>query len=274
MKAYLLAGILVYASVVGGLGILSKLDLYAKKPVNTVEEWIKGYLSEGSFLKLDIQTTIGEGNPKPLQDDISFFVAFSNATLMVITTYQIAYFGNIPQLSVVQGVVLYKPTDFYLFPFTINLPLLEDDTYVPTSTPPNTTVEWRLLQEKKGWDTHYSKIARVVNGSIERVEEWMLDEDTHLMKHVHIVAIRPTFNVTIEITVDGGSGEIKRKDELTFLSSLAGFIGIIVGGSTLLTLLYQRRDRTVQEEKERIQSETYRKEFVEKHEEKGSQRRP
>lgn len=269
IKSCIILTIIICTSVTGVLWQFSRGEFQQEKPKNTIEAWTRGYLREGSYVKINLQTIIGNQPKEPIKN-VYVWVVDSNSTNMIGVMSQVGYGIWGGTVSYVGDLIIYSEESPIIYPFTVNIPLFKQYSKLTQDS----DVTWKVVKDELGWDTRYFKFKKIVNGSTRQVQEWILDADTHMVKKIISTGIPDSPSkpgsktiVTVTETSAGGRGQ----DELRMISSTAGLLSLIVGPLTVISILYNREkegEETVKTERKRLKSEEYKEEYTKKYEEK------
>ncbi|NIQ06374.1 MAG: hypothetical protein GWO20_11820 [Candidatus Korarchaeota archaeon] len=262
-KIYGILIILLYASVALSLGMVSYVHVgpLAHKS-NAIEIWTRGQLHAGFYFKVDIFSS-----EKRTLKNVIFWIVQSNSSEVIsvsIVSQNVASALLPVHVTQLMGYSVYPTEEYYIFPYTIHIPKAKE--YFKTSK--GGEVEWKILKDNKAWDTRTFKFARIANGSTTRIETWVLDRDTHLAKQIHIESLGERRQTTT-IQVKEHSGGLKNMDELKMISLGALFLSPFVGAVVLWIIsgnVYQEESSNrIQQEKDRLESEGYREQYLQRH---------
>ncbi len=247
----------------GAIGAFSLLQPLRHEPKNEIEAWTRGYLTEGTYVKVDVLTIIGTTPKIPLKN-IYHWVIDSNSTTIVAVVSSLVPGPFGAPASVVRDLKFFTEEEFYIFPFTIRIPEAQAYFEALNSNNKNGT-EWIVVKDEKGWDTRRFTFKKTINGTTRMTETWVLDADTHLARQIKIT-LNKTTDVKRIITIKESSTGVKGVDELSLLASSAGYLSLIVGPAAIVGILYKRKGHPVQSEKERLESEEYKEDYIKKYE--------
>ncbi|NIQ07282.1 MAG: hypothetical protein GWO20_16600 [Candidatus Korarchaeota archaeon] len=258
IKWYYLLPIIIFGFYSGVLWRVATPS-YNVESSNEITTWTNGYLTNDTYLKCDIQRFVGE-NARPPQKDIYFWIINADSSSLVALKSKVSPGPRGSSFSQVLDVILYKESNWNIFPFTINIPKAKpffEQNY-----------SWTLLMEKEGWDTYYIKFQRETGGR-EHVFEWYLDRDTHLTEKIRVIHHNPdTSDTKMILKVKGSSVGIVDDDETKLIGLFCSYSALFLLPFSFIVALYKNIElNPVQSEKKRVQSREYKKDYMKKYKE-------
>lgn len=225
---------------------------------NEIERWVNGSLRPGHWVEYD-KLPFVENDPLQTREGLKFWVYKSNSTCIMVFESQETTSGpwGLPASEIKDFLVYNTTKDWLIYPFTVYVPKAEDIL--------KENNKGEVLKNEKGWDTLHFKF-KMQENDVAIIHEWILDEDTHIAEKIKVTRKypdRPTTSFIMELK----KSSFFVGDELLFLVTTLGHSSLIVGPIIGVTLLYRTDSISIEEEKKRIQSVKYRKQYIKSYEE-------
>lgn len=267
-KVCLVLTLVIWTSTTGGLWKFSRGFHVNKRPQNELEAWTRGYLTDGTYLKIDKQKFIG-GSAMQATKGVYFWVVNSTTDKIITTTSKVVPGPWGVPVTIVKGATVYQEDDIFIFPFTINIPKAK--TQFQANKGEGTY--WTITENKKGWDTWYFECKKVKNGHTEKIQKWLLDADTRLPRQIILINKKPMSpkpEVKVVYDIVETSMGLRGTDELHTIATTSGYMGLIIGSLSLVVIIYKKRGGStpIEKEKKRLESEEYQEKALEKYEKK------
>lgn len=223
---------------------------------NEFINWTNGKLRKNNWVSYDKRAFVSH-DPFQKEENIVFWVINSNSShLMVAQSIGTTTHEGLPAREI-SDLFIYGSQDWILFPFTIMIPKAIKAI--------NENEHMTVLVNEKRWDTVYFKFKNRTENKT-KIYTWVLDEDTHVAEKIKVTTTYPTKPKR------GYIMEMKESsffigDEVILILSYLGILSPIVGIIMGIYLLYQKRKtKTVEKERQHLQSEEYRQQFMEQYE--------
>lgn len=258
---YQLAVVALCILAMFGLVLLDHPPTYASQ--NHLVTWTHDSLQENTWIQYDKQPFVVD-DPMQKIEDVKYWIIESNRTTLIAVASKASGAGPFGQGASIEDFFVYTANEtWFAFPFTIHIPkalkiFAQNESFT-------------CLTHEKGFDTIHFKFKVSFPHKI-LVQEWFLDEDTHLAKQIKIQNYYPNSSQPSRgYIMEATDSSIFLGNEVQFTANMMGFLSLIVGPILLAALLYKRQSRTLQQEKQRLESEEYRKQYLENHTEKRYQ---
>lgn len=225
---------------------------------NELVNWTNGTLKANNWVSYDKRPFVSQ-DPFQKEENIVFWVLNSNSSHVIVaqsvgtTTHE-----GLPAREITD-LFIYDSQDWIIFPFTIMIPTavqaIKENQHMT------------VVRNEKRWDTVYFRFKHCTENKTKSYT-WVLDEDTHIAEKIKITTTYPT-KPTKGFIMEVKESSFFIGDELLLTLSYLGIVSPIIGIIMGIYLLYQKRTaKTVEKEKQHLQSEEYRQQFMEQYNEK------
>lgn len=223
-----------------------------------IKQWTNGKLKKNSWIKYKQSNFILDQPHQGGGKSYFWIVEENSSSLIVVVSSKASYPGGFD--AVLENIIVYNLEEWMVFPFTVHIPKAKKIFQQNKNA--------SLLKDEKRWDTRFFKYKFNQNGT-EIIYEWILDEDTHIAEKIKVTSKRPNkprrgFIMTYK------KSSFFVGDEVKTLVTTTGLVSLVIGPAVLLSFLYlQRETKTVEQQKEYLESEEYRERFMKRYNEKG-----